>query len=361
MANNFLNGKRILITGGTGSWGNVLVERILKDFSPKKIIIYSRGELRQVSMKRRLNNPKLEFVIGDVRNKERLNLLCKESDIIFHLAALKHVTVCEENPTEAIDINIKGTENVVNCAIENNIEKVVYVSTDKAVAPINLYGVTKAASERLIVNANLRNGKTIFSCIRAGNVMGSSGSVIPLFRKQIALNNMITVTDEGMTRFIMSLEEAIGLLLKAAELSIGGEIFVMQMPGIKVMDLAKVMAKELGDKNTKIKITGIRPGEKIDEVLVSQDEIHRTVEFGKYFVIMPYVPIKKAIEKYKNMKKPEFEYYSSNNTKMLSLEEIKEVLKRNHFLGKDYEYDELIGGLNREEMNRIEKKEKWLI
>jgi FlaA1/EpsC-like NDP-sugar epimerase len=361
MKKGFLDNKNILITGGTGSWGNVLVKEILKRFSPKKIVIYSRGEVRQVEMKRKFNNPKLEFMIGDVRNKERFNLACKDMDIVFHLAALKHVTVCEENPSETIDINVKGTQNVVDCAIENDIPRVVYVSTDKAVNPINLYGVSKAASERLIVNANLRIGKTVFSCIRAGNVMGSSGSVIPLFRKQIEVSNLITLTDKRMTRFIMSLEEAIGLLLRAAEQSVGGEIFVMKMPGLRIIDLAEVMAKEIGNKNTKIKMIGIRPGEKIDELLVSPNEVARTVDFGDYYVIMPYVPIKRAISRYENRKKVDFKFYSSANTELLSQGEIKDVLRRNNFLKKGYEYEELIGSLDKETLKRLAKNEKWLI
>ncbi len=361
MKKGFLDDKNILVTGGTGSWGNVLVKEILKRYSPKKIVIYSRGEVRQVEMKRKFNNPKLEFMIGDVRNKERLNQACKGMDIIFHLAALKHVTVCEENPSETIDINVKGTQNVVDCAIENDIPKVVYVSTDKAVSPINLYGVSKAASERLIVNANLRIGKTVFSCIRAGNVMGSSGSVIPLFRRQIEVSNVITLTDKRMTRFIMSLDEAIGLLLRAAEQSIGGEIFVMKMSGVRILDLAEVMIKELGNKNTKIKEIGIRPGEKIDELLVSPNEVERTIDFGDYYIIMPYVPIKKVIQKYQNKKRVDFKFYSSANTELLSPREIRNVLKRNNFLKRGYKYEELISSLDKETLKRLAKDEKWLI
>ena len=360
-SDGFLNKKRILITGGTGSWGQQLVKTILSKYNPEQIIIYSRGEIKQVEMKRKFSNPKLHFVIGDVRDTERLEEASENIDIIFHLAALKHVPVCEENPWEAISINVVGTKNVINSAIKNKVSRVVYVSTDKAVNPINLYGITKAASERLIVNANLKKSKTVFACIRAGNVMGSTGSVIPLFKKQIETSNMITITDERMTRFIMSLGGAINLLLKTAEKAVGGEVFVTKMPGIKIIDLAHTMIKELGDKNTEIKKIGIRPGEKIHEMLISQNEVSRTVEYGSYYIILPYVPIEKPYVKFQDAKAVTFDYYSSATTNILNSKEIVEILRKNNFLRPKLKYDELIADLDKTTIKRLAKDEKWLI
>jgi len=356
----FLDDKRILITGGTGSWGNELTTQILSKFNPQEIIIYSRGEIKQVEMKRRFNNKKLNFVIGDVRNKERLMAITKDIDVIFHLAALKHVPVCEENAYESLTINILGTENIIECAIQNNVKKVVYVSTDKAVSPINIYGVAKAASERLIVNANMKNTNTVFACIRAGNVLGSSGSVIPLFKKQIEISNIVTITDKQMTRFIMSLGQAVTLLLKATEMSIGGEIFVTKMPGIKITNLAKVMIQRIGNRSTKIEYIGIRPGEKLHEVLVSEYECSRTVEFGNYYIILPYVPIEKAFKKYEKLNKVGFKDYTSENTNILNDSDILDVLLSNNFLESKV-FDPVTDMLNKESIKRLSNKEKWLI
>jgi len=270
--------KVILITGGTGSWGNELTRQLLEK-NPNKIIIYSRGELGQVKMQRDFNNPKIKFTIGDVRDKEQLIKSAIGVDYIFHLAALKHVPICEEQPDEAIKTNIIGTQNVIAAAKANNVIKVIDVSTDKAVDPFNFYGMTKAVGERLIINANLDTEKTRFVCIRGGNVLGTNGSVVPFFIDQIKRFKTIFITDKEMTRYYMTQKEAINLLFKAAENSLGGETFVMKMPACKVIDLAEVLIDETTKEKISIKETGCRPGEKIHECLISR---HKAPSAYKY-------------------------------------------------------------------------------
>jgi FlaA1/EpsC-like NDP-sugar epimerase len=284
------NNKTIFVSGGTGSWGHELVSQILEKYHPKEIRIYSRGEHKQVEMRQEFNNsPILKFIIGDIRDKNILNLAMKNVDYVFHLAALKHVPVCEENCWEAVLTNIYGTQNIIECAINNHVKKVIDISTDKAVDPFNLYGVTKACGEKLIINANQNYiSDTKFVCIRGGNVMGTNGSVLPLFKRQIKQKNKITITDPDMTRYLMSTREAISLIFQAVTNSIGGEIFVMRMPATKVCNIANVMIKLFGNKKTKQQIVGARPGEKMHEVLVSKNESPRTKIYNnKYYVILP--------------------------------------------------------------------------
>ena len=323
----------ILITGGTGSWGQELTKQLLTKYSPKEIRIYSRGEMKQVDMRLKFNSPKLKFIIGDVRDKTRLLTATKGVDYVFHLAAIKHVPVCEENPEEAILTNIIGTENLVFACIENNIKKMIDVSTDKAVDPLNLYGVTKACGEKITIAANQKATNTIFACVRGGNVLGSRGSIIPLFRKQLATTNVLTVTDERMTRFIFSLQDAIGLVLKSAEESIGGEVFVMKMPSSPVMDIVNCLKEELGDKSTKIEMIGIRYGEKLDEVLVSRYEGQdRVIDDGDFYIILPFLDIEKTKKHYAGMKIKNIGEFNSRNAKILSKEEVRKLLKKNGFL-----------------------------
>lgn len=330
-----LNNSTIFITGGTGSWGNELVDQILKKYKPKEIRIYSRGEPKQVEMRRKFQNDNIiKFIIGDVRDKDRLLLVTKNVDYIFHLAALKHVPICEENPWEAVLTNIYGTQNIITAAIENDVKKVIDISTDKAVDPFNLYGVTKACGEKLMIAANLLHGKTKFICVRGGNVLGTTGSVVPLFKSQIEKHNKITLTDKRMTRFLFSTKNAIELVLHATKHSVGGEVFVMKMPACKITDLAEVMISKLGNKKTKIKEIGIRAGEKLYEVLVSKYEIPRTLIMSKYFVILPQITISStekhyAKAKYKTLK---VEEYNSNNTHMMNLPEIKKLLEDDEWL-----------------------------
>lgn len=325
----YLCNQTILITGGTGSWGQELTRQLLRDYQPKEIRIYSRGEHKQVDMKRHFNDLRLRFYIGDVRDKSRLMLASKGADTVFHLAALKHVPVCEENPWEAIQTNIIGTQNVIETALAHKVKKVVYVSSDKAVDPFNLYGATKSCGEQLILDAN-RYDTTRFVSIRAGNVIGTSGSVVPLFRNQILKNNEVTITHNEMTRFFMRIQEAVGLLLKAARDSIGGEILVMKMPACKIADVADVMIEALGNKNTGKRIIGIRPGEKISEVLVSRYEVPFTLDLGAYFVILPIMGLKETNDHYKrmNLSHTLTQAYDSHRAIRLEKTQIKQLLKQ---------------------------------
>ena len=322
--NSIFNEAKILITGGTGSWGNELTKQLLT-FNPGQIIIYSRNEFNQVTMKRRFNNKKLKFHIGNVRDYDSLNRACKGVDYIFHLAALKHVPVCEQQPNEAIKTNINGTNNVIRAAINNQVKRVIDVSTDKACSPLNVYGMTKAVGEKLITNASQLTDTTDFMCIRAGNVMGTAGSVIPLFIDQIKKNNKITITDKRMTRYFISLEEAISLLFTAINSNFDGSLFVMKMPACKLTDLAKVLIDYYGDKNTEIIETGIRPGEKIHEVLVSKDEVLQTYEYNDtYYLIYP----QNKIELFQKVTFPEY----SSSTYLMNKKEIQKLLNKGGFL-----------------------------
>ena len=315
-------GKNILITGGTGSWGNELVRQLLTK-EPYSITIYSRNEFMQVTMKRKFNDNRLKFIIGDVRDKERLIDSCNCVDVIFHLAALKHIPICEEFPYEAIKTNIQGTENVIKAAIENGVERVVDVSTDKAANPLNLYGMTKAIGEKLILHANTLN-KTKFVCIRGGNVLGSNGSVVPYFIDQIKRFNKVTLTDDRMTRYFLTLEEAINLVLTAGSFELPGGLFVMRMPSCKIIDLAKVLIKHYGNLETKIEVSGIRPGEKLHEMLVTQYEAVNCYNYSdNYFLIY---------DKEIGLEKSGFDYYSSDSQVLMSEEMIERLLVKGGFL-----------------------------
>jgi len=325
--------KKILITGGTGSWGYELTKQLLKK-NPDEIRILSRGEFAQVTMKRRFNDDRLSFIIGDIRDYNAVNLACRDIDLVFHLAALKHVPICEEQPYEAIKTNILGTENLIKASIHNQIERVIDVSTDKAVTPINMYGMTKAIGEKLIIHANKLSTITKFTCIRAGNVLGTNGSVIPFFIDMIKRYNKVTITDKRMTRFFLTLEDAIELLFKAVERSIGGETFIVQMPSFYIYDIAKVLIETYGNDKTKIIETGIRPGEKIDEVLVSKYEVANCYEYDyNYYLILPFLNVNGILEHYRNLnlKKVDFEEYSSK-TNLMGIEKLKELLKKGGFI-----------------------------
>lgn len=323
--------KTIFITGGTGSWGNELTAQLLEK-NPKQILIYSRSELHQVNMQRKFNNPKIKFLIGDIRDHDRLIECAKGVDYIFHLAALKHVPVCEEQPYEAIKTNIVGTKNIIEAAKLNRVKKVIDVSTDKAVDPLNLYGMTKAIGERLIIQANLEPSDTQFVCIRGGNVLGTNGSVVPFFADQIRRYKKISLTDKRMTRYFLTLKEAIHLLFKASEESRGGETFVMKMPSCKIADLAEVMAKTLSPEPISIIEIGSRPGEKIHEVLVSRYESPLTYQYDEnYFVILPQLKIDDLESKYKHLSKVAFEEYSSNDS-LMSKDDIQKMLKDGKFI-----------------------------
>lgn len=304
--------KTILITGGTGSWGYELT-KLIKD--AKKIIIFSRGELAQVNMERYFKRKEIEFVIGDIRDKEAVDsVMSKKIDIVIHLAALKHVPVCENYPQEAIKTNILGTTNLVNAAIKYKVKKFIDVSTDKAVSPNNLYGYTKAVGEKIVIQANNLTYNTDFVCVRGGNVLGSNGSVVPLFIDQIKKYNKITITDNSMTRFFLTLREAILLLFQAIENSYGGEIFVMNMPSFYIADIANVLVEKYGDSDTIVEEIGIREGEKIDEILISEHESSRSYIFNKnFYIILPDLKLNRFCQDYdRTLVKVNFKKFTSN-------------------------------------------------
>lgn len=323
---------KILITGGTGSWGNELVKQLLQK-NPKEIRILSRNEASQVAMQRKFNNnEKLKFIIGDIRDKEAVLNASEQVDYIYHLAALKHVPICEYQPLETIKTNIIGTQFIIDAAVQNKVKKVIYISTDKAANPSNFYGMTKAIGEKMIIHANLLNSVTKFVCVRGGNVLGTNGSVIHVFRDQIHNLGEIGITDFRMTRFFLTLEEAIQLLFKATEESLGGEIFVMKMPSCKIKDLAEILIEDSGKKNIEINEKGIRPGEKLDEILLTNFESESTYYYDdEYFVILPTIDIKGLKEHYSSYKKFELETYSSAD-RLISKGEIKQMLIKGGFI-----------------------------
>ena len=324
------NGKRIFISGATGSWGQTLTRMLLANYDPLEIICFSRGELQQVLMQRKFKDSRLKFVVGDVRDYEAVRFAMRDVDVVFHLAALKHVPICEDHPQEAIKTNITGTTNIVNAAIENRVAKVIDVSTDKAVEPLNLYGMTKSVGEKLIIQANDLSDHTKFVCIRGGNVMGSNGSVIPYFVEQIKSGGPITITDLEMTRFFLTLEEAIQLLFKASKDSIGGETFVMNMPACYIRDVADVLMDHYG----RVDITeiGSKPGEKLDEMLISKHEALQSYCYDKnYYVILPTNPSFELLDHYNLLEKFNHTEFSSR-TKLMNHSEIKQMLIKGGFI-----------------------------
>jgi UDP-N-acetylglucosamine 4,6-dehydratase/5-epimerase len=282
-----IENSKILICGGSGSWGRELTKQLIP-MNPKEIIIFSRGEISQVDMQRTFNNPLLKFVIGDIRDEYAVDKVMTGVDYVFQLAALKHVPICENFPYEAVKSNIIGIKNVIDVAIKNKIKKFIDVSSDKAVNPFNVYGMTKAVGERMTIQANQETKDTEFICIRGGNALGSNGSVVPFIIKQIREKNEVFVTNHDMTRFFLTLPQAVELLLIASDVGIGGEIYVMNMPSFYIHDLVEVLVTYYGDQNTKIKITEPREGEKVHEVLISEHELPMTHYVNKdYYVIYP--------------------------------------------------------------------------
>lgn len=330
------SGKNILIVGGTGTIGQALVKRLV-GLNPKVIRIYSRDEYKQFLMQEELHDyPNIRFLLGDVRDRERLGRAMHEIDIVFDFAALKHVPACEYNPFEAVKTNVMGTQNVIECAIENKVGKVIYSSSDKAVSPTNTMGATKLLAERLISSADFAKGGEIplFAAVRFGNVIGSRGSVIPLWESQIKQSKYITVTDPEMTRFMMSTAQAVDLVIKACELVRGGEVFVLKMPTIKLGDLAGVViqdaCKKYGIPHEDITISqiGLRPGEKPYEELMTSQESSAAVEYDRMFAIIPHHKIDRIADY--GVKRAELGEYSSHNEKPLTVEEIKQLLTAIH-------------------------------
>jgi UDP-N-acetylglucosamine 4,6-dehydratase/5-epimerase len=334
-----LSGKTILITGGTGSFGKQYTKTLLERFNPKKIIIYSRDELKQYEMAQEFNAECMRYFIGDVRDKERLMQAMQGVDFVIHAAALKHVPAAEYNPMECIKTNIHGAENIIQAAIANNVEKVIALSTDKAANPINLYGATKLASDKLFVAANNITGDrcTRFSVVRYGNVVGSRGSVVPYFEKLIKNGtDHLPITDKEMTRFWITLQQGVDFVLKNFERMCGGEIFIPKIPSVKITDLAKAMAPNLEQK-----IIGIRPGEKIHETMCPADDSHLTLEFTDHFVIRPSIIFTDRDNNYTTNRigetgepvKQGFDYESGQNDHFLT---IKKILEFNALAGGEY-------------------------
>jgi len=280
--------KVVLISGGTGSWGQELTKQLLEK-QPNKIIVFSRGEISQVAMQRKFNDKRIEFAIGDVRDMDAVDaVMSKGVDYVFHLAALKHVPICENQPDEAIKTNIQGTQNVIRAAIKYKVKKFIDVSTDKAVDPINTYGMTKGIGERLVIQANCQTKDTDFLCVRGGNVLGTNGSLVPFLIDQIKTHNKVLITDSGMTRYFLTLEKAIHLLFFAVEHGRGGETYVMNMPSFHITDLVDILIEHYGNEQTIKQVIGKREGEKIHEVLISAHEISRTQCVNEnYHVIYP--------------------------------------------------------------------------
>jgi UDP-N-acetylglucosamine 4,6-dehydratase len=320
------NDQVVLVTGGTGSFGKKFVEIILREYQPAKVIIYSRDELKQHEMRvGGFDDPRLRYFLGDVRDLPRLRRAMQGVDIVVHAAALKQVPACEYNPMEAVKTNIIGTSNVVDAAIDAKVEKVLALSTDKAVTPVNLYGATKLTAEKLVVASNAYAGdmQTRLSCVRYGNVVGSRGSVVPIFIKQRA-SGRLTITDERMTRFWLSLEQGVRFVIQAVERMHGGEVFVPKIPSTRIVDLARVIAPE-----AKIENIGIRPGEKLHEMMISRDESRSTVELENMFVVQPVGTLWFRHDwSQEGTPTPDgFKYTSDNNNEWLSDEEIRALVR----------------------------------
>ena len=334
--------KKILITGGTGSIGQEILREILK-YEPAVVRIIDIDETKQFELQQEYEDyENIRLLLGDIRDKERLYRAIEDIDIVFHTAALKHVLACEYNPFEAVKTNVIGTQNLIDVCMDEEVEKVIFTSSDKAVNPTNVMGATKLLAERLITSANYYKGarKTVFSSVRFGNVLGSRGSVIPLFKKQIARGGTVTITDNEMTRFIMPLRDAINLLFKATELAQGGEIFIFKMEALRITDLAEVMIEELAQNyghsqdNIKMEIIGNKPGEKLYEELMTEDEARRALESKDMFIVLPEMKELSHIDLslYSSTTQAKIRAYTSKDEKHLAKEEIKEILYQENLI-----------------------------
>jgi len=324
----------ILITGGTGSFGKQYTRTLLQRYKPRRVVIYSRDELKQYEMAQQFGSSEMRYFIGDVRDRTRLTQAMNGIDIVIHAAALKHVPAAEYNPMECIKTNIHGAENVISAALENGVDRVIALSTDKAANPINLYGATKLASDKLFVAANNIAGRerTRFAVVRYGNVVGSRGSVVPFFNKLLADGaSELPITDERMTRFWITLQEGVDFVLKNFERMWGGEIFVPKIPSVRIVDLAEAMSPGI-----KKKIIGIRPGEKLHEIMCPADDSHLTLEFDDHYVIKPSIKFFTLDQDYATNRISEsgvsveqgFEYNSGANPRFLDIDELAAMNKR---------------------------------
>lgn len=327
---NFYTGRDILVTGGCGSIGSEIVRRLLS-FNPSKVRVFDNSEEGHFRLNQKLKSDRIRSLVGDVRDKNRLRRAVRGADIVFHAAALKHVDLCEYNPDEAIYTNVIGTKNLVDAATDENVAKFIGISTDKAVNPISTMGATKLLGEKLIINAPHQVSKTMFSVVRFGNVLNSSGSVIPIFRNQIKEGGPITITSKDMVRFFIKMNDAIGLIFKAAEIMKGNEIFILKMKALRIADLAQVMAEELAPKygrNPKditFKIIGTKKGEKTNESLMTNEEAEHASIAGNLLIIKPQLPNSYGKTASGGKKPDDFEY-NSINAKVLSKEEIRKMI-----------------------------------
>ena len=329
---DFFKDKDVLVTGGCGSIGSKLVERLLR-YDVKRVRVLDHNESGQFHLQERLKQyEKLRTLIGDTRDEKRLRWAMQGVDIIFHAAALKHVPLCEYNPFEAVSTNVYGTQNLINVARDEKVDKFISISTDKAVNPINTMGATKLLSEKLVLNGSIGDVKTVFSCVRFGNVLNTDGSVIPIFEEQIKNGGPVTVTSKEMVRFFMSIEDAVDLILKAAQKAKGREIFILKMKAMKIVDLAEGMIEKLapmyGHNDIEIEIMGIRPGEKIYELLMTEEEAQYAEDWDDMFVLRPGIITPHHISKEVTSQQIPVEEYNSRNAKLLTKKEIKVLLNQ---------------------------------
>jgi len=328
-----MNNKTILLTGGSGSFGHEFIRYVYSIYKPLKVIVYSRDEFKQYQMSKIFDKRQykgLRFFIGDIRDKERLNSALKNVDYVIHAAALKQVPIAEYNPQECIKTNIIGAQNLIDCSIKNNVKKVIALSTDKASNPVNLYGATKLVSDKLFTSSNILSAytSTIFSVVRYGNVLNSRGSVIPYFKSLINQKKDLTVTDKNMTRFFISIEDAVKFCVDSFKVMRGGEIFIPKIPSMKIYDIAKNLSK-----SSKIKIIGLRPGEKLHESLCSTSDSYYTYENKNSYIIIPSIQLPSRNISRKNMKnskrvKVGFEYTSDKNPNFLDEKKVKKLLTK---------------------------------
>jgi len=335
MVNEFKN-KRILVTGGTGSIGSMIVKKILR-FDPLQIRVLSRDETKQFNLMNELNSDKIRFLIGDIRNKDRVDKAMENVDIVFHAAAMKHVLACENDPFEAVETNVRGMQNIIDCAMSNDVEKVIGISTDKATDPVSVMGCTKLLAEKIMLSHYRGPHRTKFCFVRFGNVLNSRGSVIPLFYKQIKAGGPVTVTDKNVCRFFMSIGEAVDLVIKSLNLMQDREIFVLKnMAILKIIDLAKTMieiyAPQFGydPEKIKISITGLKSGERLHEKLLNKDESYYALENKEMFIILPVINFEKniaiGIKKYGLTKKSKIGDFTTEGREVLTSEQIKKLL-----------------------------------
>jgi len=328
MLDSAYSGKRILVTGGTGSIGSEIVEQLLT-FHPAVVRVFSRNEFNQYeAQKRWVDHKNMRYLIGDIRDKDRLRRACEDIDLIFHTAALKHVPACEYNPFEAVKTNVLGTQNLIEVAMDNEVDKVIAINTDKSVSPINTMGATKLLAEKLIIAANLYKGshRTRFASVRFGNVIGSTGSVLPLFLQQIKKGGPLTITHAEMERFIMTIRQAVRLTLRAGADAAGGEVFILKMPAVKITDLAEVlieMTATEGNGKIKMEFVGRRPGEKTYEELLTPDESAYTEEKEDMFILRPF-----GAKRGDN-----FRTYSTQTNGRLNKEQIRAYMEEHGLVG----------------------------